>query len=110
MELLTGAGRQLNRDVAVVRDFAATIIRHRRQIMEQQQEAETRQDNYAPIIGHKLPDTSVDGTSFTAAACDLLSMFLTAKGPDGKALSEDALVDAVVNFIIAGRDTTAQVT
>jgi hypothetical protein len=40
---------------------------------------------------------------------DLLSLFLDAAGPDGQPLSDQVLEDAVINFIIAGRDTTAQV-
>ena len=40
---------------------------------------------------------------------DLLSLFMAATTPDGCPMSEDQLVDTVFNFIIAGRDTTAQV-
>lgn len=43
------------------------------------------------------------------AAQDLLSLFMAASGPDGKPLTTQQLVDTVINFIIAGRDTTAQV-
>ncbi|KAJ3338532.1 Protein kinase alk2 [Kappamyces sp. JEL0680] len=39
---------------------------------------------------------------------DLLSLFMAFKKDDGSSLTDDELVDQVVNFIIAGRDTTAQ--
>jgi hypothetical protein len=43
------------------------------------------------------------------AAKDLLSLFMEVPGPDGKPLNTQQLIDTVINFIIAGRDTTAQV-
>ncbi|KAI8925019.1 cytochrome P450 [Entophlyctis helioformis] len=39
---------------------------------------------------------------------DLLSLFLKIRDDDGNAYSEQMQTDAVLNFIIAGRDTTAQ--
>ncbi|GBF98692.1 sterol 14-demethylase [Raphidocelis subcapitata] len=42
------------------------------------------------------------------AARDLLALFMSECGPDGAALDDETLVDTVLNFIIAGRDTTAQ--
>ncbi|KAI9300668.1 cytochrome P450 [Cunninghamella echinulata] len=39
---------------------------------------------------------------------DLLSRFITASNADGQPLSDDELRDIVLNFVIAGRDTTAQ--
>jgi cytochrome P450 len=42
-------------------------------------------------------------------AKDLLSLFMEVPGPDGKPLNTQQLIDTVINFIIAGRDTTAQV-
>ncbi|GAA5894198.1 hypothetical protein JCM6882_007600 [Rhodosporidiobolus microsporus] len=38
---------------------------------------------------------------------DLLSMFLRIRDEDGKGLSRETLRDAVINLLIAGRDTTA---
>lgn len=38
---------------------------------------------------------------------DLLQLFMDMK-EDGEPLSDDMLVDSVLNFVIAGRDTTAQ--
>ena len=41
--------------------------------------------------------------------CDLLSMFIAAQNVDGTPLnpSKEYLRDVVLNFVIAGRDTTA---
>ncbi|KAI8139709.1 cytochrome P450 [Fennellomyces sp. T-0311] len=39
---------------------------------------------------------------------DLLSRFMAARNPQGELLSDKELRDTVLNFIIAGRDTTAQ--
>lgn len=39
---------------------------------------------------------------------DLLQLFMDMKLDNGEVLSDDMLVDSVLNFVIAGRDTTAQ--
>lgn len=39
---------------------------------------------------------------------DLLSRFMEARNPQGELLNNDELRDIVLNFVIAGRDTTAQ--
>jgi cytochrome P450 len=39
---------------------------------------------------------------------DILHHFMTAKNLDGNLLSDEELRDTIMNFIIAGRDTTAQ--
>ena len=39
---------------------------------------------------------------------DLMSLFMNYKDEDGRTLTESQLVDQVINFLIAGRDTTAQ--
>jgi fatty acid omega-hydroxylase len=39
---------------------------------------------------------------------DLLQLFFTCKNDDGSSLTDEELVDQVINFIVAGRDTTAQ--
>ncbi|KAJ3267593.1 hypothetical protein HDV01_004670, partial [Terramyces sp. JEL0728] len=39
---------------------------------------------------------------------DLLSLFMNCVGDDGSKLSDDQLIDSVLNFLLAGRDTTAQ--
>ncbi|KAJ3308867.1 Protein kinase alk2 [Boothiomyces sp. JEL0838] len=39
---------------------------------------------------------------------DLLSLFMNYKSEEGSPLTDDQLIDHVLNFLIAGRDTTAQ--
>ena len=77
-EWWTGAGDKVKRDAKVVRDFALDIIQKRR--------AQAQQES-----GNK----------------DLLQRFMDLSN-EGEALSDDMLVDSVLNFLIAGRDTTAQ--
>ncbi|KAG9324836.1 hypothetical protein KVV02_001581 [Mortierella alpina] len=79
----TGKGDQVRKDSKVVRDFALGIIQQRR---EQEQKHQ----------GEQAPRNR-----------DLLQLFMDLS-KEGEALSDDALIDSVLNFVIAGRDTTAQ--
>ncbi|KAF9085790.1 Protein kinase alk2 [Mortierella sp. AD031] len=45
---------------------------------------------------------------FKGAKKDLLQLFMEAKDDGGQPLSDEYLVDIILNFTIAGRDTTAQ--
>ncbi|KAF8067302.1 CYP704B1 [Scenedesmus sp. PABB004] len=94
VELLNGSRARLARDSTAVRRFAADIIATRRARLAAAAAAPAAAGDGA---GEEAPPPS-----------DLLSLFLDATGPDGRPLSEAQLVDAVLNFIIAGRDTTAQ--
>lgn len=89
LELLNGKRLALNRFCRIIHSFGADVIKRRR-AAQAQQAAEKDQPS-------------------DDAAADLLSLFMAAKGPDGKPFSDKQLSDAVINFIIAGRDTTAQV-
>ncbi|KAF9334777.1 hypothetical protein BG006_001525 [Podila minutissima] len=77
-EWYTGVDKQVSRDKKIVVDFALGIIRKRRE------------------EGYNKPQK------------DLLQLFMDSEGDDGKPLSEEMLKDLCLNFIIAGRDTTAQ--
>ncbi|CAO3570764.1 unnamed protein product [Mortierella alpina] len=77
-EWWTGAGDKVKKDTKVVRDFALGIIQKRR--AQGQQESRNK---------------------------DLLQRFMDLSN-EGEVLSDDMLVDSVLNFLIAGRDTTAQ--
>ncbi|KAG0368788.1 hypothetical protein BGZ54_001157 [Gamsiella multidivaricata] len=83
----TGNDKQILKDREVVRNFAFRLIQDRRR--EQQQ---------AKGATH-TPDAN--------GRKDLLQLFMDLSD-DGEALSDDMLVDSVLNFVIAGRDTTAQ--
>lgn len=101
VELLNGRKFQLAGDVRIIQRFAIDIINKRRK----QYEASTKPDTHANGNG------SCMNGAFDAEGNprDLLSLFMESKGPDGKPLTDKQLVDTVLNFIIAGRDTTAQV-
>ncbi|KAF9913789.1 hypothetical protein BX616_009569 [Lobosporangium transversale] len=77
-EWATGLNKQVARDKKIVNDFAMNIINHRRK------------------NGYNKPDK------------DLLQLFMDMDTEDGKPLSDEMLCCLVLNFIIAGRDTTAQ--
>lgn len=98
VELLNGVAFKMAADIRVIKDFAVDIINMRRKQLAAATSAEVH-DAYS----------SRDADDVDAAPRDLLSLFMEATGPDGKPLNNKQLVDTVLNFIIAGRDTTAQV-
>ncbi|KAF9907269.1 Protein kinase alk2 [Linnemannia zychae] len=77
-EWITGLDKQVARDKKIITDFALGVIRHRR------------------VHGYDKPQK------------DLLQLCMDTDGDDGQPLSDEMLKDLVLNFIIAGRDTTAQ--
>ncbi|KAF8924556.1 putative cytochrome P450 monooxygenase [Dissophora ornata] len=81
-----GRSEQVRKDRIVVRKFALDMIKERRreQQLQDSDTAETDSKNK-----------------------DLLQLFMD-MSDDGEALSDDMLIDSVLNFVIAGRDTTAQ--
>jgi cytochrome P450 len=97
-ELLNGKRATLNACCSVIHNFANDIIRQRRNLLAQQKAA-----------GAAANTAEKDQDEDDSSAQDLLSLFMEAKNADGKPLSDKELVDTVINFIIAGRDTTAQV-
>eukprot|EP00164_Ancoracysta_twista_P000051 GFYU01000070.1.p2 GENE.GFYU01000070.1~~GFYU01000070.1.p2 ORF type:complete len:501 (+),score=165.87 GFYU01000070.1:166-1668(+) len=70
---------RLRQGVAVMNDFAAAVIKAR------------RAENMDTVRTKK----------------DLLSLFLARKDENGEAFSDEYLRDLIMNFMIAGRDTTA---
>ncbi|KAG0244348.1 hypothetical protein BGW41_008112 [Actinomortierella wolfii] len=78
VERLTGAYKTVAYDRKVITEFALNIIRNRRK------------------EGYHKPQK------------DLLQLFMEATDEDNNPLSDEMLKDSVLNFIIAGRDTTAQ--
>ncbi|KAG0297861.1 Protein kinase alk2 [Linnemannia gamsii] len=79
IEHLTSRGRQIRKDKETITNFALKIIRNRR------------------IHGYDKPQK------------DLLQICMEIKdAEDGRPLTDEMLKDLVLNFIIAGRDTTAQ--
>ncbi|KAK3821894.1 MAG: cytochrome P450 [Benniella sp.] len=77
-ERLTGVDKKVQYHKSVIRGYALDIIEKRRR------------------------------EGFSASKKDLLQWLLEAKDDEGNPLSEDLLVDNILSFSIAGRDTTAQ--
>ncbi|KAG0325089.1 Protein kinase alk2 [Podila humilis] len=75
----SGQAAQVEKDAKLVHDFAYGVIRRRRREQGFQKK-------------HK----------------DLMQLFMEAQDEDGQALSDDMLRDMLLNFLLAGRDTTAQ--
>lgn len=75
---INGTARQIDRDVETVNKFAYDVIRKRRQETD-------RKDRK-----------------------DLMQLFMDTEDEAGVPLSDDMLKDTLNNFILAGRDTTAQ--
>jgi hypothetical protein len=122
MELVNGDRSQLATDIRVVRSFAASIVESRQRGSAAAHTANQSQPQQPSPKGPAASTTAVSGAAGEGAAkvdgeggssgtgaADLLSMFLAAETEDGLPLGKEQLVDMVLNFIIAGRDTTAQV-
>ncbi|KAJ3392645.1 hypothetical protein HDU92_008279 [Lobulomyces angularis] len=85
-EFFTGERIELNKNLDIVNTFAKEMI------------VEARKRNLA-----NDHDNNED-----VSKNDLLDFFLESKNEDGTPLKDSQLRDVVLNFIIAGRDTTAQ--
>lgn len=80
-EALTSVGAKAKYDKALIRKHSLEIIQRR------------RTEGFKVTPGGKK---------------DLLQLFMEAKDDEGEPLSDEYLVDIILNFTIAGRDTTAQ--
>ena len=69
---------QIEKDFKLVREFGLQVVRDRREGLVK----------------------GVEG--------DLISLFFKYKDDEGESLTDEQMVDQVINFLIAGRDTTAQ--
>ncbi|KAI9018893.1 cytochrome P450 [Hyaloraphidium curvatum] len=85
-EVFNGRGRMIAECKRVVHGFASEVI------------AEKRRANAAKADREKAADDRFD----------LLDHFMQSRNDDGSDLTDDQLRDAVSNFLLAGRDTTAQ--
>lgn len=78
-EWRTGKGNQVNEDTKLIYDFAYRVIRKRRQEGFRGRESK-----------------------------DLMQLFMETQDENGEPLSDEMMKDTLLNFVIAGRDTTAQ--
>ncbi|KAI8833183.1 cytochrome P450 [Chytridium lagenaria] len=84
-EMISSVGGQHKKNVKVIREFGMEIIRKRKEEMRKEEE---------------------EGTG--GERNDLLTYLMAAKDENGNLPTDEDLCDYVLNFIIAGRDTTAQ--
>ncbi|KAG0277047.1 hypothetical protein BGZ96_003034, partial [Linnemannia gamsii] len=86
----TGRGKRIEADRAILRNYALDIINRRRR--------------------ESLEKEKIDeGSDVGSGKKDLLQLFMDIGSEEGGTpLDDDMLIDSVLNFIIAGRDTTAQ--
>ncbi|KAG0226806.1 hypothetical protein BGW41_004079 [Actinomortierella wolfii] len=87
-ERVTSAGAKVRYDRELIRDYALSLIEKRRK-------QGVQEDGFKPYnVGgqHK----------------DLLQLFMECLDDDGQPLSDTFIKDIILNFTIAGRDTTAQ--
>ncbi|KAF9171929.1 hypothetical protein BGX21_005127 [Mortierella sp. AD011] len=123
-EWWTGRDKQIERDTEIISDFAYNLIRKRRLEVSERQQQQEQEDE-----GEKLEDTldglGIKGNNATTTSDsrgnqsknvkskdgkkkDLMQLFMDATDDNGEKLSDEALRDTLLNFILAGRDTTAQ--
>ncbi|BGP49736.1 hypothetical protein JCM10450v2_005641 [Rhodotorula kratochvilovae] len=82
-EVLTGAASNVRASMATVHAFADSIIDAR--------------------LAQVAAREGADG----AEGEDLLGLYMRGKGPDGEKMGREELRDAIINLLLAGRDTTA---
>ncbi|KAF9971257.1 hypothetical protein BGZ73_005833 [Actinomortierella ambigua] len=87
-ERVTSAGAKMRHDRAVVGQHALSLIELRRR-------GGVQEGTFQPY--------NVGGTKK-----DLLQLFMECRDDDGEPLSDEFIKDIILNFTIAGRDTTAQ--
>ncbi|BGP17833.1 hypothetical protein JCM10213_008367 [Rhodosporidiobolus nylandii] len=88
IELLDGTSAKMKSAVAIVHSYANDLV-------------EKRQNEIAAKVARGDMIGDEDGMS------DLLTMFLKIRDEKGHGLDKDTLRDAVINLLIAGRDTSA---
>jgi len=117
VEVFTGRTFTVARDIKEVKRFAADVIKQRQALMAKEAASPASATASITLSSSKQGISHLDRDAGAAQEAadeggvprDLLSMFMEASGPDGKPLTNKQLIDTVLNFIIAGRDTTAQV-
>lgn len=84
-----GSRKTIAQHLDIVNDFAYKIIKERHEMVDAQ---DMQEDN---------------STSFNKST-DLLYRFMKAKTPTGDLYTDQELRDSMLNFVVAGRDTSAQ--
>lgn len=120
-ELVTGDAARVKRDMRLVRSFAEGIVAHRRRLLDKEQGLATAAGGGGNADDDKdaRPDLLTLFMRPGALASSAAARFGGGGGNGeqqqqqdnaGAELTDAEVVDAVLNFIIASRDTTAQAT
>ncbi|KAF9901948.1 hypothetical protein EC991_005465 [Linnemannia zychae] len=106
----TGNDKKVAADTKIVYDFAYKVIRRRRALEE-------KTGIEGGGVVHDVGDEeTVNGTVasdgsgrvLSSSGKDLMQLFMEATDDNGDRLTDDGLKDTLINFVLAGRDTTAQ--
>ncbi|KAF9094317.1 hypothetical protein BGX27_001474 [Mortierella sp. AM989] len=120
IEWWTGRDKVIEQDTKIISEFAYNAIRKRRREFEEQQlheseeEEEKAMENILDDLDVKEHHMNVNDSNknqkkkINKKAKDLMQLFMDAKVDNGEQLSDEALKDTLLNFVLAGRDTTAQ--
>ncbi|KAJ1556273.1 hypothetical protein HK405_003568 [Cladochytrium tenue] len=101
LELVSPAAHAYRRHLATIKSFGRTIVQERL--------AKLESAAVAADAGGSGGDDGPAGGNKSGGEADLLSFLMRSPDPiSGQPPSPDQLVDYVINFIFAGRDTTAQ--
>ncbi|KAG0301876.1 hypothetical protein BGZ98_007981 [Dissophora globulifera] len=104
-EWWTGKDLQIEQDREVIRKFADGVIKERRRRMVV--ECTAKQETSRPT--RKSDARSIGSTGGKdGSKRDLMQLFMDAEDEHGERLTDESLQDALLNFILAGRDSTAQ--
>ncbi|KAF9347482.1 hypothetical protein BGX26_001033 [Mortierella sp. AD094] len=120
-EWWTGKDKQIERDTKIISDFAYNLIRKRHQEESEKQQQQQNEGEDVEDILHELNvkdntttasdprwDRSKNTKSKDEKKKDLMQLFMDVTDDNGEKLSDEVLKDTLLNFILAGRDTTAQ--
>ena len=98
-----GGEKALKASVKIMNDFSADIITRRRA------EPEAERAQRCDLLSRHVPagQCGCCNAALTWRVRNCGCRFMALKGNDGKPLSDNFLRDIIMNFMIAGRDTTA---
>ncbi|KAG0073074.1 hypothetical protein BGZ89_012141 [Linnemannia elongata] len=103
----TGNDKKVAADTKTVYDFAYNIIRRRRDLEEK-----TGVEGGGVVHDMSEGDDGETGEKrpgvLSSSGKDLMQLFMEATDENGERLTDEGLKDTLVNFLLAGRDTTAQ--
>ncbi|KAF9131316.1 hypothetical protein BGW39_001991 [Mortierella sp. 14UC] len=106
----TGNDKKVAADTKIVHDFAYKVIRRRR-VLEEKTGVEGGGDVHDDGDEETKEGTAAEGGPggvLSSSGKDLMQLFMEATDDNGERLTDDGLKDTLINFILAGRDTTAQ--